>query len=252
MATTMSLRSLAMAMADAALQPAHKLLPTVSLPLLSSSTRAAPLLLRANRRLPLAPLVASSDAVEAGVEWADNEEEEVVGDAFDEEVGEAEEEVVASGDEEEEGGDGDGEYAAVEPPEEAKVYVGNLPYDVDSEGLAQLFDQAGVVEVAEVRAGCCSPNFPPFLNCDVLGSVRYNWLLCLCKARIDSSCMWSVIITLQSLPVIDYAKLYSLILYMLSLLLCLLCLQLYISYGFICYNVGVYWCCCPSLQCQIS
>ncbi|KAL5667845.1 hypothetical protein ACJX0J_020066, partial [Zea mays] len=32
----------------------------------------------------------------------------------------------------------------------AKVYVGNLPYDVDSEGLAQIFDQAGVVEVAEV------------------------------------------------------------------------------------------------------
>ncbi|RLN07440.1 hypothetical protein C2845_PM11G24490 [Panicum miliaceum] len=138
MATTMSLRSLAMAMADTALPPAHKLLPTVSLPLLSSSTRAAPLLfLRASRRLPLAPLVASSDAVEAG--------------AFGEEVGEAEEEVVASGDEEEGGdGEGEGEYAAVEPPEEAKVYVGNLPYDIDSEGLAQLFDQAGVVEVAEV------------------------------------------------------------------------------------------------------
>ncbi|CAO2170021.1 unnamed protein product, partial [Urochloa humidicola] len=140
MATTMSLRSLAMAMADAALPPAHKLLPTVSLPLFSSSTRAAPLLfLRASRRLPLAPLVASSDAVEAGVEWADGEEA-AAGEAFDEEV-------VAWGDEEE---DGEGEYAAVEPPEEAKIYVGNLPYDVDSEGLAQLFDQAGVVEVAEV------------------------------------------------------------------------------------------------------
>ena len=145
--TTMSLRSLAMAMADAALPPAHKLLPTAPLPLLSSSTRAAPLLLRATRRLPL---VASPDAVEAGVEWADEEEEEeVVGEVFDEEVEEAEDEMVASGDEEE-GGDGEGEYAAVEPPEEAKVYVGNLPYDFDSEGLAQLFDQAGVVEVAEV------------------------------------------------------------------------------------------------------
>jgi len=145
--TTMSLRSLAMAMADAAHPPAHKLLPTAPLPLLSSSTRAAPPLLRATRRLPL---VASSDAVEAGVEWADEEEEEeVVGEVFDEEVEEAEDEMVASGDEEE-GGDGEGEYAAVEPPEEAKVYVGNLPYDVDSEGLAQLFDQAGVVEVAEV------------------------------------------------------------------------------------------------------
>ena len=37
-----------------------------------------------------------------------------------------------------------------EPPEEAKLYVGNLPYDVDSENLAQLFDQAGTVEVVEV------------------------------------------------------------------------------------------------------
>ncbi|KAL3824909.1 hypothetical protein ACJIZ3_020938 [Penstemon smallii] len=38
----------------------------------------------------------------------------------------------------------------VEPPEEAKVYVGNLPYDVDSEKLAKLFEEAGVVEISEV------------------------------------------------------------------------------------------------------
>ncbi|KAI3454378.1 hypothetical protein Pfo_011041 [Paulownia fortunei] len=38
----------------------------------------------------------------------------------------------------------------VEPPEEAKVYVGNLPYDVDSEKLAKLFEEAGVVEIAEI------------------------------------------------------------------------------------------------------
>jgi nucleolin len=145
-----------MAMADTALSPAHKLLPTVSLPLLSSSTHAAPLLLRASRRLPLAPLVASSDAVEAGVEWADEEEEET-GEAFDEEAGEVEEEVLASGDE------GEGEYAAVEPPEEAKVYVGNLPYDIDSEGLAQLFDQAGVVEVAEVSRARLTPQISYWL-----------------------------------------------------------------------------------------
>ncbi|KAF8390535.1 hypothetical protein HHK36_025062 [Tetracentron sinense] len=37
-----------------------------------------------------------------------------------------------------------------EPPEEAKIFVGNLPFDIDSEKLAQFFDQAGVVEVAEV------------------------------------------------------------------------------------------------------
>ncbi|GER33307.1 RNA-binding protein [Striga asiatica] len=49
--------------------------------------------------------------------------------------------------------DGDGgslDESYTEPSEEAKVFVGNLPYDVDSETLAQLFGQAGVVEVAEV------------------------------------------------------------------------------------------------------
>ncbi|KAK1435745.1 hypothetical protein QVD17_01514 [Tagetes erecta] len=34
--------------------------------------------------------------------------------------------------------------------EDAKIFVGNLPYDVDSEQLAQLFQQAGVVEISEV------------------------------------------------------------------------------------------------------
>ncbi|GLT77028.1 hypothetical protein SLA2020_486530 [Shorea laevis] len=38
----------------------------------------------------------------------------------------------------------------VEPPEEAKLFVGNLPYDVDSQKLALLFEQAGTVEIAEV------------------------------------------------------------------------------------------------------
>lgn len=37
-----------------------------------------------------------------------------------------------------------------EPPEEAKLFVGNLPYDMDSEKLAHLFEEAGIVEVAEV------------------------------------------------------------------------------------------------------
>ncbi|KAH9624606.1 hypothetical protein KSS87_010309, partial [Heliosperma pusillum] len=37
-----------------------------------------------------------------------------------------------------------------QPSEDAKLYVGNLPYDVDSEKLANMFDGAGVVEIAEV------------------------------------------------------------------------------------------------------
>ncbi|GAV83967.1 RRM_1 domain-containing protein [Cephalotus follicularis] len=38
----------------------------------------------------------------------------------------------------------------VEPPEDAKLFVGNLPYDVDSQKLAMLFEKAGTVEIAEV------------------------------------------------------------------------------------------------------
>ncbi|XP_020571460.1 31 kDa ribonucleoprotein, chloroplastic-like [Phalaenopsis equestris] len=53
---------------------------------------------------------------------------------------------INEGDLEEEGDD-----SFPEPPEEAKLFVGNLPYDVDSEKLAHLFEKAGIVEVAEVN-----------------------------------------------------------------------------------------------------
>ncbi|KAK2664467.1 hypothetical protein Ddye_003041 [Dipteronia dyeriana] len=42
------------------------------------------------------------------------------------------------------------EESFVEPPEEAKLFVGNLPYDVDSQKLAMLFEKAGIVEISEV------------------------------------------------------------------------------------------------------
>jgi nucleolin len=140
MATAMSL-AMAAATDATLLHPAfpahHKLAPaSASLPLLFS--RAPPL--RSTRpRLPLTPLVASSDAAEASLDWAETDEAEEA--VPEEEVAEEEPVEAASG--------GEASYAA-EPPEEAKIYVGNLPYDVDSERLAQLFDQAGVVEVAEV------------------------------------------------------------------------------------------------------
>lgn len=35
-------------------------------------------------------------------------------------------------------------------PEGTKLYVGNLPFDIDSEGLAKMFDESGVVEMVEV------------------------------------------------------------------------------------------------------
>ncbi|XP_004515855.1 28 kDa ribonucleoprotein, chloroplastic [Cicer arietinum] len=37
-----------------------------------------------------------------------------------------------------------------EPSEDLKIFVGNLPFDVDSEKLALLFEQVGTVEIAEV------------------------------------------------------------------------------------------------------
>ncbi|PON64359.1 Splicing factor-like protein [Parasponia andersonii] len=63
--------------------------------------------------------------------------------------GEYKDGVESSGDEGLLGGSSDGEYYP-EPPEEAKLYVGNLPFDVDSEKLAELFNQAGIVEIAEI------------------------------------------------------------------------------------------------------
>ncbi|KAE8771218.1 cp31AHv protein [Hordeum vulgare] len=101
--------------------------------------------LRAARpRGPLAPLAASdSFETSAAVDVAEPEDEALEAVAEEEPaVAVAEEEFDVAAEEEV------GEY--VEPPEEAKVYVGNLPYDVDSERLAQLFEQAGVVEVSEV------------------------------------------------------------------------------------------------------
>lgn len=45
------------------------------------------------------------------------------------------------------GGETDG---FVEPSEEAKLYVGNVPYDVESARLAQIFEGAGTVEIVEI------------------------------------------------------------------------------------------------------
>ena len=90
-------------------------------------------------------------------DWAQQEEEEEEGGlTWDSEGGE---EIEASGSEEawegevgEDGEEGEGnEDTFSEPPEEAKLFVGNLSYDIDSEKLAQLFDEAGVVEIAEVK-----------------------------------------------------------------------------------------------------
>uniref|UniRef100_A0A1D1YXY9 Ribonucleoprotein, chloroplastic n=1 Tax=Anthurium amnicola TaxID=1678845 RepID=A0A1D1YXY9_9ARAE len=86
----------------------------------------------------------AADGVEAGLsEWeeeVDIDEKDAVGALSEGEVeGEATTEEAAAEEE-----------FYPEPPEEAKLFVGNLPFDMDSEKLAQLFDQAGVVEISEV------------------------------------------------------------------------------------------------------
>jgi RNA recognition motif-containing protein len=48
------------------------------------------------------------------------------------------------------GGDSEAEYS-----EDLKVFVGNLPFTVDSAQLAGLFEQAGSVEMVEVYTLTC-------------------------------------------------------------------------------------------------
>ncbi|KAK7350667.1 hypothetical protein VNO77_09525 [Canavalia gladiata] len=77
---------------------------------------------------------------EAGLsDWEPNGEDAEIEGSIEEGEGEGEEE-----EEEEE------EEGFAEPPEDAKLFVGNLPYDIDSEKLAMLFEQAGTVEISEV------------------------------------------------------------------------------------------------------
>lgn len=53
-------------------------------------------------------------------------------------------------DEEESEGQVISDHQEQKPSDDAKLFVGNMTFDVDSDGLAKLFDQAGIVETAEV------------------------------------------------------------------------------------------------------
>ncbi|KAL1201232.1 31 kDa ribonucleoprotein [Cardamine amara subsp. amara] len=76
-------------------------------------------------------------------DWAEEEDEEGDVSEGDASEGDASEGDVSEGDVSEGG-------SFPEPPEEAKLFVGNLAYDIDSQALAMLFNQAGTVEIAEV------------------------------------------------------------------------------------------------------
>ena len=92
----------------------------------------------------------------------------------DESEGDASEGDVSEGDESE----GDVSEGAVseraefpEPSEEAKLFVGNLAYDVNSQALAMLFEQAGTVEIAEVNLAafflCSYGRLDAFICCSL-------------------------------------------------------------------------------------
>lgn len=84
--------------------------------------------------------------------WENQGADETEGNLSDWGEPEGEDTVVEAG-ERQEGSGEEGvfeEEEFVEPPEDAKLFVGNLPYDVDSEKLAMLFEKAGTVEIAEV------------------------------------------------------------------------------------------------------
>jgi nucleolin len=94
--------------------------------------------------LPLTSLLSLKRDEKKGVASALGENNPLVLEGVEEEIkGDLNWETDENGVEGEEGG-----YP--EPPEGAKVYVGNLPFDVQSVTLGQLFEQAGVVEIAEV------------------------------------------------------------------------------------------------------
>ncbi|EAY82599.1 hypothetical protein OsI_37820 [Oryza sativa Indica Group] len=144
--------------------------PSSSAPFLFLLSPSTPRLhIRSTRRLPLAPLAASdsfesSSSSAAALDFAEPgaaEESDVPEESYQVEryAPEAEEEA-ADDDEEEKAVEASAEVAEevedveevgeyVEPPEEAKAYVRNLPYDIDSERLAQLFEHANVVEVSK-------------------------------------------------------------------------------------------------------
>ncbi|CAI0547488.1 unnamed protein product [Linum tenue] len=124
-------------MAESCLLSLPSIITTPRTPLLALSIPSRPLKLHLSHSLSLRPTThlrfpSLIPFVAQTSDWAQQDEQNTTATIADSEQG-----------------DGDG-IEAQEPPEDAKVFVGNLPYDVDSEKLAMLFEQAGTVEIAEV------------------------------------------------------------------------------------------------------
>ncbi|CAN6879621.1 unnamed protein product [Brassica oleracea] len=153
---TSSLRPLAMSESSSPTIFSHPSVSTIS----SSKTRCSllatrtslplsfsrfSLSLKSQTHLKKSPFVTS---VAETSDWSQQDGEEEDGSSSSVAVEESDPEPEATFSE----GEGDvsegGDFT--EPLEEAKLFVGNLAYDVDSQALAMLFEQAGTVEIAEV------------------------------------------------------------------------------------------------------
>ncbi|WZZ76047.1 hypothetical protein YC2023_087417 [Brassica napus] len=181
---TSSLRPLAMSESSSSTILSHPSVSTIS----SSKTRCS--LLATRTSLPLSfsrfslslktqthlkksPFVTS---VAETSDWSQQDGEEADGSSSSVAVEESDPEPEATFSE----GEGDvsegGDFT--EPLEEAKLFVGNLAYDVDSQALAMLFEQAGTVEIAELKRKCLL-----ILTC----SFGFFWLKVIYNRETDQS-----------------------------------------------------------------
>lgn len=120
-------------------------------PIVSNSLKTLKLQLPCSNSSPFSPSLSTTHRsplltfVAQTSDWAQQEEE---GGAAWENEGEP---TWANEDSDETEG-GEEVVASAEPSEDLKIFVGNLPWDVESENLAMLFEEAGSVEFAEVSS----------------------------------------------------------------------------------------------------
>ncbi|CAN1179507.1 RNA-binding protein CP31B, chloroplastic [Linum perenne] len=126
-------------MAESCFLSSHSLFTTPRTPLLSLSIPSRPLKLHhlLSHSLSLKPTTTHFPTlipfVSQTSDWAQQDEQTATMDGADEDS-----------EDEEEG------FAQLPSSDEAKVFVGGLPFEVDSEKLAMMFEEAGIVEIAEV------------------------------------------------------------------------------------------------------
>ncbi|KAK6924755.1 RNA recognition motif domain [Dillenia turbinata] len=108
-----------------------------------------------SKKLPSFPLFVAQQGKESTI-FIDEEVEQEEKAIWESEVEDIEANYEPEGNDEAEALDSEGGFVEEEEEsgpqlnEEAKVFVGNLPYEIDSQKLAEIFNEAGVVDAAEI------------------------------------------------------------------------------------------------------